>query len=203
MRITELQSKDFHLDRPLFFACREDRERFCAETQSGHGRVYKCLKLNKFKPTMSDECRMQLTRRQKLNGQNLRTDRAFVAACSRDLLKNKCVSGAMQRSGVDALTLTSAMLCLEGVVNDGGVLESGCVKEMVDHRRMLMEDYELSPNLVKYCEAEIRENCGGGLERGGKTLHCLFGLAKMTDQKKMRPECFAEVCSSFSVFGHL
>ncbi len=27
MRITELQSKDFHLDRRLFFACREDRER--------------------------------------------------------------------------------------------------------------------------------------------------------------------------------
>lgn len=25
-RLTELQSDDFHLDRPLFFACREDRE---------------------------------------------------------------------------------------------------------------------------------------------------------------------------------
>lgn len=26
MRIAELQSEDFHLDRQLFFACREDRE---------------------------------------------------------------------------------------------------------------------------------------------------------------------------------
>lgn len=26
MRIAELQSDDFHLDRPLYFACREDRE---------------------------------------------------------------------------------------------------------------------------------------------------------------------------------
>lgn len=26
LRIAELQSEDFHLDRPLFFACREDRE---------------------------------------------------------------------------------------------------------------------------------------------------------------------------------
>ncbi|VDK68860.1 unnamed protein product, partial [Gongylonema pulchrum] len=26
MRIAELQTEDFHLDRPLFFACREDRE---------------------------------------------------------------------------------------------------------------------------------------------------------------------------------
>jgi Golgi apparatus protein 1 len=31
LRVTELQSSDFHLDRPLFFACREDRERFCGE----------------------------------------------------------------------------------------------------------------------------------------------------------------------------
>lgn len=26
MRIAELQTEDFHLDRPLYFACREDRE---------------------------------------------------------------------------------------------------------------------------------------------------------------------------------
>lgn len=26
MRIAELQSDDFHLDRPLYFACRKDRE---------------------------------------------------------------------------------------------------------------------------------------------------------------------------------
>jgi Golgi apparatus protein 1 len=26
MRIAELQSEDFHMDRPLYFACREDRE---------------------------------------------------------------------------------------------------------------------------------------------------------------------------------
>lgn len=29
MRVAELSSDDFHLDRHLYFACREDRERFC------------------------------------------------------------------------------------------------------------------------------------------------------------------------------
>lgn len=29
MRVAELSSDDFHLDRYLFFACRDDRERFC------------------------------------------------------------------------------------------------------------------------------------------------------------------------------
>lgn len=29
MRVAELSSDDFHLDRYLYFACRDDRERFC------------------------------------------------------------------------------------------------------------------------------------------------------------------------------
>lgn len=29
MRVAELSSDDFHLDRYLYFSCREDRERFC------------------------------------------------------------------------------------------------------------------------------------------------------------------------------
>lgn len=29
MRVAELSSDDFHLDRNLYYACREDRERFC------------------------------------------------------------------------------------------------------------------------------------------------------------------------------
>lgn len=52
-RIAELQSDDFHLDRPLFFACKEDREKFCKSIVSGNGRVYKCLLENKFKDDMS------------------------------------------------------------------------------------------------------------------------------------------------------
>lgn len=34
MRVAELSSDDFHLDRYLYFSCREDRERFC-ESVSG------------------------------------------------------------------------------------------------------------------------------------------------------------------------
>lgn len=29
MRVAELSSDDFHLDRYLYFSCRDDRERFC------------------------------------------------------------------------------------------------------------------------------------------------------------------------------
>lgn len=62
-RISELQSDDYHLDRPLFYACREDRERFCRDIASGDGRVLECLIIHKFDAGMSDECREKLTNR--------------------------------------------------------------------------------------------------------------------------------------------
>lgn len=34
MRVAELSSDDFHLDRYLYFACREDRERFCENVRT-------------------------------------------------------------------------------------------------------------------------------------------------------------------------
>lgn len=34
MRVAELSSDDFHLDRHLYFSCREDRERLCENVRS-------------------------------------------------------------------------------------------------------------------------------------------------------------------------
>ena len=49
------KADDYHLDRPLFLACRDDRERFCRNAQAGQGRVYKCLIKNKMQNDMSNK----------------------------------------------------------------------------------------------------------------------------------------------------
>ncbi|MPC83621.1 Golgi apparatus protein 1 [Portunus trituberculatus] len=59
-QLAELQSDDFHLDRPLFFSCREDREKFCGKVRSGEGRVYKCLIKHKTDRGMSKELYLHL-----------------------------------------------------------------------------------------------------------------------------------------------
>lgn len=48
-----MQSNDYHLDRALYQACREDRERFCSSVVGGNGRVYRCLYEQKFNNMMS------------------------------------------------------------------------------------------------------------------------------------------------------
>jgi len=66
LRIAELQSDDFHLDRPLYFACREDREKFCHRIQSGEGKVYRCLMKHKLDRDLSRDCREKLFQREML-----------------------------------------------------------------------------------------------------------------------------------------
>lgn len=63
LRVAELQSDDFHLDRPLFFACRDDREKFCERIRAGEGRVYGCLMKNMEDETMSSQCKKELIHR--------------------------------------------------------------------------------------------------------------------------------------------
>jgi len=53
LRVAEMQADDYHKDRPVFLACREDRETFCRDVKAGGGAVYKCLYKHKFDQTMS------------------------------------------------------------------------------------------------------------------------------------------------------
>ena len=53
-----------------------------------------------------------------------------------------------------------------------------CLAEMIDWRKTLLEDFKISPDIVTNCADEIRDSCDGGLQREGKTLHCLMDLAR-------------------------
>ena len=76
-----LQADDYHLDRALYFSCRIDRENFCSKIRAGDGRVYDCLMNNKANAAMSEPCRHQLTRRQKLIAQNYKASKGLAKGC--------------------------------------------------------------------------------------------------------------------------
>ena len=62
-------------------------------------------------------------------------------------------------------------------------------------REMLMEDYELSPEITHHCGVVIQKNCE--LNKQGRTIHCLMGLA----QSQRLPElCQQAVSVAWSVF---
>jgi hypothetical protein len=62
---------------------------------------------------------------------------------------------------------------IKGTVFTGSKIESGCRFEMDRHRKLLMDDYRLSPEVVSKCSEDIHLFCRG-LARNGKTIHCLL-----------------------------
>jgi golgi apparatus protein 1 len=78
----------------------------------------------------------------------------------------------------------------------GNTVQDECRREMLVHRRMIMSDYALSPEVVSNCNKEMMEHCpslyqqgaSGTIEqRGGRMIHCLLGAARR--EKTFTPTC--------------
>lgn len=72
----------------------------------------------------------------------------------------------------------------------GSRISPDCRSEMTRHRRLLMNDYRLSPEVVSKCSEDIDLFCHG-LLRGGKTIHCLLDHSRPRRriQKVVSPAC--------------
>ncbi len=191
LQIAEWQSDDFHLDRPLYFACKQDRKTLCQNVKSGDGRIIECLLEHKSDEQMSDPCRDQLRRRQKLASENYKVSRGLVKACKEEIKSNKCKKDLKSKD--KTVRLVEILLCLEEVLrNEDGNIGGHCQAEMKSHRKMLMEDYSISPELVSKCGTAIETNCvNAGQKHPGEVIHCLLRAAmqhKLDDEPGCQDE---------------
>ncbi|RZC42697.1 Golgi apparatus protein 1 [Asbolus verrucosus] len=178
-KLSELQADNIKLDRQLYMACVEDHRRYCQQFPAGSGRVFTCL-MEQPQDRLTIECHKQLLRRQKLISQDYRISKGLMRACKDDIKKTHC---RRQTSNDKTIRLAQILLCLEGVAKNGTKIDPDCEAEMVEHRKILMEDYRLSPEIVDGCGDEIRKFCSG-FEVGGKTIHCLMDHARLKNVKK-------------------
>ncbi|CAM1322896.1 GLG1 (predicted), partial [Pycnogonum litorale] len=77
----------------------------------------------------------------------------------------------------------------ENAIHEDKEISSQCESEIIDHRRMLMRDYRLSPQLTMLCQKDIENFCGNKLELGGKTLHCLMEHSDKTKKHHVSEKC--------------
>ena len=47
-----------------------------------------------------------------------------------------------------------------------------CVAAIDDHRRQLMQDLSISPEIVKFCHTDLNKHC-----QTGNKLHCLMNVS--------------------------
>ncbi|XP_028417927.1 Golgi apparatus protein 1-like [Dendronephthya gigantea] len=187
LRVAELQSKDYHMNRALYFACRNDRERFCANVEAGNGRVYACLMKKKFHAEMSNECRQKLATKQKVESKDYKANFPLLQSCEKEIQRHSC-----QPKGGSPAALAHVLLCLEDAINNGATVSGSCQQHMKELQEELMEDYSINPAIVAKCDTEIRTYCGK-VEKGGKTLDCLMEKAMEKEGKDNKIE-FSDKC---------
>ncbi|XP_012945019.1 Golgi apparatus protein 1 [Aplysia californica] len=195
LKVAEIQADDYHLDRPLYYACKADREVLCATTVAGSGQVFKCLYNHMGDKLMSKKCRVKLEERQQLIAEDVKADKSFYESCKKDIKENGCAKKRDIKNHPDELeedlNRSNILLCLEQAQNNGVQLESQCVKEMFDLRSELMQDYKISPELVSACQDEIDHFCDG-LDPDGESVHCLMEAAK--EKSKDAKKNFSDKC---------
>jgi Golgi apparatus protein 1 len=177
--ISELQADNIKFDRQTYMACSGDVKRFCADM---HGyEIYKCLMKNKNSQQMSKKCESQLNRRSSLMGQDYRISRGLAKACKEDIKQNHCRKGTSDDKDI---RLAQILLCLEAAHKNSTKLLPDCLAEIFDHRKMLMEDYKLSPEIIIDCSDELTRFCTN--TEGSQTIHCLMEHAKPRKKKELR-----------------
>lgn len=181
MHLTELQSDNVKLDRPLFLACSDDVARFCAESRPGQ--LYKCLLLHKNDEQMTHTCREQLLRRYKILAHDYKVSKGLARSCKEDIKINHCRRGVSEDKDV---RLAQILLCLEAAHKNNTKISPECLAEISDHRKLLMEDYQMSPEILSDCADDITKFCNDLDAGGGKTIHCLMENARPKRKKDRR-----------------
>ncbi|PAA77415.1 hypothetical protein BOX15_Mlig031610g1 [Macrostomum lignano] len=168
LRLAELQTSDYHNDRPLFYACRDDRERLCGAVSSGGGRVLACL--NRQREAARPACQVELARVRGLAALDFAVYRRFADACGADLHRLGCVAPGGEPAGSAA-----ALLCLESSLISKGTtaVTAACQTRMMDVRSDFISDPQLLPGLASGCSREL-QRCRADHTAEQGLLHCIM-----------------------------
>lgn len=204
VNLAELSADDFQLDRAFYLACSDDRDHFddCSQIPAGDGAVYRCLFSHKFDRDMTQDCQEAIEIREKLiYERDYKSGYHLHKKCRKTLRHfdcDKAVEDNLQMSQ-EFRGLSDMLMCIEKKLRAEAkdkegkplLVERECDAELMAYRQFLMEDYELSPEVVSMCAIEIRDYCDGGLHRQGETLHCLMSLETDDDNNEVeiREEC--------------
>lgn len=84
-------------------------------------------------------------------GQNFRMSHPLLDGCDAELKNFKCVP-SQQFTGSPNFHLSWVLLCLENAARaNPGKMTEKCQHEMLTHRKMMMSEFRLSPEVVLTC----------------------------------------------------
>lgn len=189
-KIAQQQAENLKLDRQFFLSCEKDFMNLCSDMPaskhfSSGTWAFKCLLKKKLTNELSQKCRTQILRREKLLTQDYQVSRGLVKSCKKDIQQNHCRKGVSEDKSV---RLAQILLCLETVMKNGTKVADDCQVEIREHRRMLMSDYQINPEVFKGCGDDISKYCGS--VDNSNLLTCLMQHVKTKKrQERVTSEC--------------
>ncbi|KAE9535287.1 hypothetical protein AGLY_008020 [Aphis glycines] len=178
-KLSEWQADNIKFDYSLHMACLKDKEKLCADIPTGSGLVYNCLAGHIGSGQMSLPCQNQLWRREKLISGNIRVSKGLTRACREDIRTYRCRRLVSDDKDV---RLAQLLLCLENAIHNGSKVSSDCQFELMEHRKLLLQNHHLSPEVVSTCSNDIEKYCRNN-EVSRRTIHCLMDHSKPSRQK--------------------
>ncbi|KAI3379749.1 hypothetical protein SNEBB_009743 [Seison nebaliae] len=216
--LRELESQDFHLDKRLYFACQRERDVICGKVKSGDGRVFRCLSERRNDDHMSQECDEAIQFIQRESYLLPMTRHSLVNNCHVELKESKCMEiirdkmsqfNNFQASGNPDIhyggTIADLLICLQKhfAENPERSITKKCSNRLVSYQTMLMNDYQMSPLIVSYCNSAIVSHCrtselDDNTGKHGQVLNCLLNMARsdlsMDVSKRLLPvNCIGEL----------
>lgn len=109
--------------------------------------------------------------------------KGLARSCKEDIKNNHCRRGVSEDKDV---RLAQILLCLEAAYKNNTKVSPECLAEINDHRKLLMEDYKMSPEILSGCADDITKFCNDLDAGAGKTIHCLMENARPKRKKDRR-----------------
>ncbi|ALC45102.1 Glg1 [Drosophila busckii] len=194
LAITGIEQQHTMLE--LMRVCADEHAALCGQESHSPAAGYKCLIKHKNDPLMGAACAAQIALRDQQMGHDYRVSHGLAKACKDDIKQHHCRRGVSEDKQV---RLAQILLCLESVSKNGTRLAPDCLVELSDHRRMLMSDYQLSPELLSDCADDIPKFCpqqhkaqlvNGLSSSGGEIIHCLLEHVRARrPQRRVTAQC--------------
>ncbi|CAF0753061.1 unnamed protein product [Didymodactylos carnosus] len=195
-RLAEMQSDDYHTDRALYHACRDDRERLCPQVSAGNGRVRIIMLTIVYGEQIVDSCRREMLthRRMLMSDYTLSSD--IKTNCNTEMT-NYCgpwlIAGAVgtaeQRSG-------QMLHCL---LKEARIRKNKFDKKCLASLRTLIraadpgEDVRADPVLERDCQSVINTACSRMKPGESNVIMCLLDNLKSSQMTELCEDRLMEI----------
>jgi len=160
------EANDIRVDKPLSDACKEDKEKFCADVKPGMGRVHQCLRDHK--DELTEACKKEEEGLNVVQSDNVLLRPGVTNACSEEIVVH--CKGVQPGRGRLFKCLQENMAKVE--------FSQKCTEQIREKAERAAQFWKLDASLAAACKVDAQNSCAEASKTGHGNAEVLKCLAK-------------------------